>query len=176
MLTRPPSTIFSVAASSKRAKFTKNPTVDTSFLPDREREAREQFEREELRRMWIKNQEIIKNEDIEITYSYWDGAGHRRVVGVRFPSLVSTRLVVADDLLLRLRFVQAKKGDDIATFLEKCRLQFPELRGTSVDNLMYIKVRLPCPHSSSSFSLSFSLTPDPFFFSSTGGSHHPSRS
>lgn len=41
----------------------------------------------------------------------------------------------------RARFIQAKKGDDIATFLEKCRLQFPELRGTSVDNLMYIKVR-----------------------------------
>ncbi|KAL7415850.1 XAP5, circadian clock regulator-domain-containing protein [Mrakia frigida] len=108
-------------ASTKRAKFTKNPTVDTSFLPDREREERERFEREELRRVWIKNQEVIKNEDIEITYSYWDGAGHRRVVS-------------------------AKKGDDIATFLEKCRLQFPELRGTSVDNLMYIKEDLIIPH------------------------------
>jgi protein FAM50 len=71
----------------KRAKFTKNPTVDTSFLPDREREQREAFEREELRRQWIKNQETIKAEDIEITYSYWDGAGHRRVVSV---SLCST--------------------------------------------------------------------------------------
>lgn len=35
---------------------------------------------------------------------------------------------------------QCKKGDDIATFLAKCRQQFPELRGTSVENLMYIKV------------------------------------
>ncbi|KAG6888889.1 hypothetical protein C0992_007212 [Termitomyces sp. T32_za158] len=33
-----------------------------------------------------------------------------------------------------------KKGDAISTFLEKCRHQFPELRGVSVDNLMYIKV------------------------------------
>jgi hypothetical protein len=35
---------------------------------------------------------------------------------------------------------QVKKGDDIATFLGKCRAQFPELRGTTIDNLMYIKV------------------------------------
>lgn len=68
---------------SKKRKVTKNPTVDTSFLPDREREERERFEREELRREWIRNQETLKKEDIEITYSYWDGAGHRRVVSVR---------------------------------------------------------------------------------------------
>lgn len=68
--------------SSKKRKVTKNPTVDTSFLPDREREERERFEREELRREWIRNQELLKKEDIEITYSYWDGAGHRRVVSV----------------------------------------------------------------------------------------------
>jgi protein FAM50 len=37
---------------------------------------------------------------------------------------------------------QCKKGDNIGTFLEKCRAQFPELRGISVDNLMYIKVSL----------------------------------
>jgi hypothetical protein len=37
--------------------------------------------------------------------------------------------------------LQCKKGDDIATFLGKCREQFPELRGISVENLMYIKVR-----------------------------------
>ena len=37
------------------------------------------------------------------------------------------------------------KGDDIGKFLEKCRQQFPELRGVSIDNLMYIKVSDP-PH------------------------------
>ena len=35
-----------------------------------------------------------------------------------------------------------KKGDDIAGFLGKCKAQFPELRATSVENLMYIKVSL----------------------------------
>lgn len=36
--------------------------------------------------------------------------------------------------------VEVKKGDDIGAFLGKCKAQFPELRATSVENLMYIKV------------------------------------
>lgn len=60
-------------------------------------------------------QEKVKAEIIEITYSFWDGSGHRKVVEV-------------------------KKGDDIGAFLGKCKAQFPELRATSVENLMYIKV------------------------------------
>ncbi|KAK4689432.1 protein FAM50, partial [Tremellales sp. Uapishka_1] len=63
-----------------KKKFAKNPGVDTSFLPDREREEREQFEREELRKQWLDQQEVIKTEDIEIVYSYWDGSGHRKSV------------------------------------------------------------------------------------------------
>ncbi|KAL0946661.1 hypothetical protein HGRIS_012852 [Hohenbuehelia grisea] len=103
---------------SKRSKFRKNPNVDTSFLPDRDREEAERKERERLRQEWLRRQEEMKQEDIEITYSYWDGSGHRKSV-------------------------TCKKGDTISTFLEKCRQQFPELRGISVDNLMYVKV---CRH------------------------------
>jgi len=106
---------------NKRSKFRKNPDVDTSFLPDREREEAERRERERLRQEWLKRQEEMKQEDIEITYSYWDGNGHRKSV-------------------------VCKKGDDIASFLAKCRQQFPELRGVSVDNLMYIKEDLIIPH------------------------------
>ncbi|RDX56830.1 XAP5-domain-containing protein [Polyporus arcularius HHB13444] len=104
----------------KKAKSRKNPEVDTSFLPDREREEEERREREQLRQEWLRRQEELKNEDIEITYSYWDGSGHRKSV-------------------------TCKKGDTISTFLEKCRQQFPELRGTSVDNLMYVKEDLIIP-------------------------------
>jgi protein FAM50 len=64
-------------------KFTKNPNVDTSFLPDRQREERERLEREELRKEWLAKQERMKLEDVEITYSYWDGSGHRKAVEVR---------------------------------------------------------------------------------------------
>lgn len=65
---------------SKKAKTRKNPNVDTSFLPDREREEQERREREELRQEWLRKQEEMKKEDIEITYSYWDGSGHRKTV------------------------------------------------------------------------------------------------
>jgi protein FAM50 len=67
---------------AKRSKFRKNPNVDTSFLPDRDREEAERKERERLRQEWLKKQEEIKKEEIEITYSYWDGSGHRKSVMV----------------------------------------------------------------------------------------------
>lgn len=67
---------------AKKTKLGKNPAVDTSFLPDREREDIERKEREELRQEWLKKQEELKNEDIEVTYSYWDGSGHRKSVMV----------------------------------------------------------------------------------------------
>lgn len=74
---------FTPAPPAKRAKL-KNPTVDTSFLPDREREEEERRAREELRKEWIKSQEEMKKEEIEITCSYWDGSGHRMSVKVCF--------------------------------------------------------------------------------------------
>jgi protein FAM50 len=70
-------------AAAKRVKLSKNPTVDTSFLPDREREQEERLQREALRKEWLAQQERAKAEDIEITYSYWDGSGHRKTVEVR---------------------------------------------------------------------------------------------
>lgn len=84
----------------KRGKFGKNPNVDTSFLPDREREEEERRERERLRQEWLRKQEELKAEEIEVTYSYWDGSGHRKSVIVRpldqlsklpFSSLFSVR-------------------------------------------------------------------------------------
>jgi len=66
----------------KKSRLKKNPHVDTSFLPDRDREEAERRERESLRLEWLEKQEQIKMEDIEITYSYWDGTGHRKSVVV----------------------------------------------------------------------------------------------
>ncbi|KAL4591005.1 hypothetical protein LXL04_003953 [Taraxacum kok-saghyz] len=108
-----------------RRGFGKDPTVETSFLPDSEREAEEQAERERLRKQWLREQEQIKNEALEITYSYWDGAGHRRVMQVR-------------------------KGDTIGEFLRSVQQQlapeFREIRTTSVENLLYVKEDLIIPH------------------------------
>ena len=58
--------------------------MDTSFLPDREREELEKIERERLRKEWLAQQEDVKAEVIEVTYSFWDGSGHRKTVEVRF--------------------------------------------------------------------------------------------
>jgi len=91
----------------------------------REREAEEQAERERLRNEWKQQQSRIKNEPLEITYSYWDGAGHRRVIQVR-------------------------KGDTIAEFLRAVQQQlaseFREIRTASVENLLYVKEDLIIPH------------------------------
>ncbi|KAI7849061.1 FAM50A protein [Circinella umbellata] len=110
-----------IGAKKKKIKTIKDPTVDTSFLPDRDREEMERIQREQLRKEWLKRQEEIKKETIGITYSYWDGSGHRKNV-------------------------QCKKGDSIAQFLDACRQQFPQLRGVNVDNLIYVKEDLIIPH------------------------------
>ncbi|KAG5526768.1 hypothetical protein RHGRI_032882 [Rhododendron griersonianum] len=113
-------------------KFGKDPTVETSFLPDSEREAEEQAERERLRKQWLREQEQIRNEPLEITYSYWDGAGHRRVL-------------------------QLRKGDTIGEFLRAVQQQlapeFREIRTTSVENLLYVKEDLIIPHQHSFYEL-----------------------
>lgn len=64
-------------------KIKKDPTVDTSFLPDREREEEENRLREQLRQEWAEQQQKLKEEEIDITFSYWDGSGHRRTVRVK---------------------------------------------------------------------------------------------
>ncbi|OBZ89517.1 Protein FAM50 [Choanephora cucurbitarum] len=107
--------------AAKKRRMLKDPTIDTSFLPDREREEKERIEREELRKEWLRKQEEVKNEKIDITYSYWDGSGHRKVV-------------------------TCKKGDSIQQFLDACRQQFPQLRGVNTDNLLYVKEDLIIPH------------------------------
>lgn len=109
----------------KELKMVKNPDVDTSFLPDREREDAENRLREELRQEWVAKQEAMKNEEIEITFSYWDGSGHRRSV-------------------------RMKKGNSVYQFLQRgleiLRKEFNELRSVSADHLMYIKEDLIIPH------------------------------
>jgi len=110
--------------SAKRAKSNKDPTADTSFLPDRARDAEEAAMRLELEEEWKEAQEHIKKEQVQITYSYWDGSGHRN------------RLTI-------------EKGASIAQFLEKARKslssEFHELRGLGPEGLIYIKEDLMIP-------------------------------
>lgn len=111
--------------SVPKKKIRKNPDVDTSFLPDREREEQENRLREELRQQWVQQQSMLKEQEIPVTFSYWDGSGHRK-------SLVM------------------KKGHTIYQFLQKCldmlRKDFSELKTVMADQLMYVKEDLILPH------------------------------
>lgn len=114
-----------VDVTGKKKRLGKNPDVDTSFLPDRDREEEENKLREQLRQEWEERQEKMKNEEIDITYSYWDGSGHRRQA-------------------------RMKKGNSIQQFLQKCleslRREFNDLKVVSVDQMMYVKEDLIIPH------------------------------
>ncbi|GBG31413.1 Protein FAM50-like [Hondaea fermentalgiana] len=109
----------------KELRVIKNPDVETSFLPDRERD--EKLRKEEERKHAIKEAEKakIKAEPLTITYSYWTGEGNR------------DRIVVT-------------KGTTVSDFLEKVRLKmmkiFPSLRAASADTLMYIKEDMIIPN------------------------------
>lgn len=101
-------------------KMKKNPFVETSFLPDRERELRETAEREALAREWLAAQERAKQTPIAITYSYWNGTGHRRTLEV-------------------------PQGTTVARFLELAKAPFRELRAAGAEQLLFVKEDLIIP-------------------------------
>ena len=111
-----------------KPRLGKNPNVDTTFLPDRDRIEEEQRARHGLKLQWIEEQTRLKDIPIEITYSYWDGHGHRKSC-------------------------EMKQGSTIESFLRVVTHEFPELRGTSVDDMMYIKEDLIIPQQISFYDL-----------------------
>lgn len=109
----------------KAKKSIKNPSVETDFLPDKEREQEEARERERLRAEWEAEQERIKSaslrdsmcmcvsltlcmcecvstlttdENVTVTYSYWDGSGHRREITVRVVVARANRVCRSDNV------------------------------------------------------------------------------
>uniref|UniRef100_A0A0N5AXE7 Protein FAM50 homolog n=1 Tax=Syphacia muris TaxID=451379 RepID=A0A0N5AXE7_9BILA len=102
-----------------------DPTVETSFLPDRDREKEVERMKEELAKEWRTLQEKEKNEEINVAYAYWDGSSHRK------------------DLRM-------KKGNTISQFLvralEILKKEFSELRPAVPENLMFVKEDLIIPH------------------------------
>lgn len=109
-------------------RISKDPSVDTSFLPDRERDERERLERLRLKQEWLAEQERKKEEIIPITFSFYDGQGHRKTI-------------------------KTKAGTTIESFLGLVRKEFKELRGVSTDNLLFIKEDLILPHNYSFYEL-----------------------
>eukprot|EP00588_Corethron_pennatum_P011258 CAMPEP_0194282764 /NCGR_PEP_ID=MMETSP0169-20130528/23823_1 /TAXON_ID=218684 /ORGANISM="Corethron pennatum, Strain L29A3" /LENGTH=361 /DNA_ID=CAMNT_0039028179 /DNA_START=56 /DNA_END=1141 /DNA_ORIENTATION=- len=106
------------------ATVKKDPGVDTSFLPDRSREEKNAAEARRLAAEWKTRQEEIKAQVLEITYSYWDGSGHRRTCTV-------------------------KKGATVGYFLETVRSnlagEFREIASATAEDLLYVKEDLIIP-------------------------------
>jgi len=113
-------------------KSFKDPTVDTSFLPDKARDEERLRQKAKLEKEWKDQQQLIQKEKLEITYSYWDGSGHRRSVVVT-------------------------KGDTIGDFLEVVRQSlakdFRELGSVGSDALVYVKEDLIIPQDLSFYDL-----------------------
>jgi hypothetical protein len=86
----------------------------------------------QLKKEWEIEQERVKKDKIEVTYSWWDGSGHRRVIVV-------------------------PKGTPIGRFLEWVRqdliADFPALKTTSSDSMMYVKEDCIIPHHISFYDL-----------------------
>lgn len=111
-------------ALAKRPKLGKDPTVATDFLPDAERERAAAELTERLRREFEAKMETERAEKLRVTYSWWDGSGHRREIVIQ-------------------------KGFTVGKFLEMVRAellpQFPSLRTVPADGLIYVKEDLIMP-------------------------------
>eukprot|EP00939_MAST-03C_sp_MAST-3C-sp1_P004800 g4800.t1 len=111
--------------ASSSFRFGKDPAVTTNFLPDVHREKEHATMRRKYVEEWTEMQKRIKKEKLQITYSYWDGSGHRRSITL-------------------------EKGTTIGKFVELVRVslinQFKELRSTSSADLLYVKEDLIIPH------------------------------
>jgi protein FAM50 len=95
---------------------------------------------------------LIADEEVAVTYSYWDGSGHRREITVRPQSCGRPRRQChhESDVGWFPIAAQIPKKTTIGKYLELIKQQlvseFAELRGVSSDNLLYVKEDLIIPH------------------------------
>lgn len=120
-------------SGKRKRKMGKDPSVDTSFLYDADRESELLKKKKALIAEYQAEQEKAKHEKMEVTYSYWDGSGHRRSCVV-------------------------EKGFAMGQFLSKAKAElektdFPELRTVGCDSLMYVKEDLIIPHATTFYEL-----------------------
>ncbi|SOV74542.1 XAP-5 DNA binding protein, putative [Plasmodium sp. gorilla clade G3] len=106
-------------------KIMKDPTVNTSFLKDKERDKKIELKKKELRELYYKLENEQKEKIIDITYSYYDGSGHRRKISV-------------------------KQKNTIGQFINKCvdnlKNEFIQLRSASCETLMFVKEDVILPN------------------------------
>jgi protein FAM50 len=111
-----------------KKKISKNPFVDTSYLPDREKDDESAKEKERLKGEWLMQQDQIKQESVKIPFMFWDGSGHPAVLEVR-------------------------KGDSIESFLMRAKQEFSGLRATLIERILFVKDDLIIQHHYSFYDL-----------------------
>ncbi|EPX71987.1 xap-5-like protein [Schizosaccharomyces octosporus yFS286] len=89
----------------KKKHLGKDPTVNTSFLPDAEREALEEAKRKEYRKQWLEEQERIKEEEILIPFLFYEGSTSRYSVKIRLKDSVGHILSNMKDQIPSLKRV-----------------------------------------------------------------------
>lgn len=102
-----------------------DPSVDTSFLPDKDREQEMARKKQQLASEWHLQQTKEKNEEITVAYAYWDGSSHRKNMKVK-------RGLTISQFLLRA--------------IEALRKEFSELKTITPEGLMFVKEDLIIPH------------------------------
>jgi protein FAM50 len=121
---RPAPALSVVSEPARKRRLGADPSADTTGLRDPEATVAAAALAVQLAREWEEAQEAVKREPLEITFSYWDGTGHRRSIVV-------------------------PKGSTVGKFLEAARAElatsFPELRSLPSDGLMFIKEDLILP-------------------------------
>ncbi|KAL2313803.1 Xap-5-like protein [Schizosaccharomyces pombe] len=106
----------------KKMFMGKDPSADTSFLPDAEREIRENAKRAEYRKQWLKEQEQIREKEILIPFIYYDGT--------------STTY-----------HVRTRLKDSVGHFLADMKQQIPFLkRILDMDKFLLVQSDLIIPH------------------------------
>ncbi len=99
-----------------RKKTKKNPSVVTDFLPDQERDMAIESEKQRLRDEWKAKQEEIKKDKLLVTYSYWDGSGHRKDITVTKGTTIGKFLqAVKDQLADSFRNIKNASADSLGT-------------------------------------------------------------
>ncbi|KAA6354559.1 MAG: hypothetical protein EZS28_049914, partial [Streblomastix strix] len=89
-----------ISVTLLKRQYRKDPTIDTEFLPDHERELKEEEERARLAEQYEKEMTKQKQEKIDVTFSMWDGSGHRRQITVTKGTTIMPYYIIQELLLI----------------------------------------------------------------------------
>ena len=70
----------------------KNPSIDTTHLPDSGRDAQLELMKQQLQHEWLVKQSELKQSKLTILYSYYDGTSHRHTQQIQYSDTIQLYL------------------------------------------------------------------------------------